>query len=192
LRPGVRVLTGLPLASRWTELRPAALTAALAAARQVADLVVVDCGFCLESDEELSFDSLAPRRNGATLTVLDAADVLVVVGAADPVGMQRLVRGLADLRDAEISAPQWVVLNKVRRTVVPGDPRAEVTRALQLLAGREPAALLPYDRDAADAALAGGRTLAEVRPSSPLRRAARALAAALAGQPVATPRRRSR
>ena len=84
LRADLRVLTGIPLASRWPELRPTAVTAVLAAARQLAEHTVVDCGFCLETDEELSFDSLAPRRNGATLAVLDEADCVVVVGAADP------------------------------------------------------------------------------------------------------------
>ena len=48
----------------------------LAAARALADFTVVDCGFCLETDEELSFDTLAPRRNGATLAVLDDADLV--------------------------------------------------------------------------------------------------------------------
>lgn len=49
LRPQLRVLTGIPIASRWLELRPAALTAVLAAARQLADHTIVDCGFCLET-----------------------------------------------------------------------------------------------------------------------------------------------
>ena len=124
----LRVLTGIPLAARWTELRTAAVTAVLAAARQLADVTVVDCGFCLETDEELSFDSLAPRRNGATLAVLDDADEVLVVGAADPVGMQRLVRGLAELRDAEVGTAPQVVLNKVRRGVVPGRPARRTRR----------------------------------------------------------------
>lgn len=190
LRAELRVLTGIPLATRWTELRPAAVTAVLAAARQLADYTVVDCGFCLETDEELSFDSLAPRRNGATLAVLDAADCVVVVGAADPVGMQRVVRALAELRDAEIDAPPWVVLNKVRRGVVPGDTRAELTGALEQFAGATPAALLPYDRESLDSALATGRSLGEARPASPLRRAVVELAASLAGVGVPAGKRR--
>jgi Flp pilus assembly CpaE family ATPase len=185
----LRVLTGIPLPQRWPELRPAAVESVLATARTLAEYVVVDCGFCLETDEELSFDTLAPRRNGATLTVLDRADVVVAVGAADPVGMQRLVRGLADLRDAEVSAPVWVAVNQMRRVVVPGDPGTELTAALERFAGCTPAALLPYDRDGLDAALATGRTLGEMRPASPLRRAIAELAAALAGQPAHSGRR---
>ena len=148
----------MPLASRWPELRPTAMASVLAAARRLADYTVVDCGFCLETDEELSFDTLAPRRNGATLAVLDDADLVLVVGAADPIGMQRLVRGLAELRDAEVAAPVWVVLNRVRNGVVPGDVGQELRAALERFAGRMPAAMLPFDgRQPSTPRLARGR-----------------------------------
>jgi MinD-like ATPase involved in chromosome partitioning or flagellar assembly len=192
LTPTLRVLTGIPIAQRWPEVRASAIEAVLAATRALAEFTVFDCGFGLETDEELSFDSLAPRRNGATLAVLDQADVVVAVGAADPIGLQRLVRGLAELRDAEVSAPIWVVLNKVRRGVVAGDPAVEVTAALERFAGRTPAALLPFDLEAVDAALAAGRLLAECRPASPLRLAVGELAGALVGVPVQAGRRRRR
>jgi len=191
LAPAFRVLTGIPRAERWPEVRASAVASVLGAARGLADFTIVDCGFSLESDEELSYDTLAPRRNGATLAVLDAADVVLAVGAADPIGLQRLVRGLAELRDAEVAAPIWVVLNKVRRGVVPGDPRAELTAALDRFAGRQPAALLPDDGDSLDAALAVGKTLGEVRPGSALRHSTAELAAALAGVPLPRHRRRS-
>ncbi|HKC28483.1 MAG TPA: hypothetical protein VKB75_10775 [Jatrophihabitans sp.] len=187
LGPRLRVLTGLPIASRWPELRPSALPAVLATARALADFTVVDLGFCLETDEELSFDTVAPRRNGATLAILDDADLVLAVGGADPVGMQRLVRGLAQLREAEVNATQWVVLNGVREDVVPGDPGAELASALQRFAGRSPAALLPWDRRALDRALANGRTLRETDPNSPLRHAVRRLAGEIAGVSVDSP-----
>lgn len=189
LGPQFRVLTGIPLASRWPELRPPSVGAVLASARALADFTLVDCGFCLETDEELSFDTLAPRRNGATLAVLDDADLVVVVGGADPIGMQRLVRALSDLRDAEVEAPVWVVLNRVRGGVVPGDPAVELRAALERFAGRTPAALLPFDQKAVDTALAQGRLLSESAPASPLRRAVVELAAALAGVPAPGARR---
>ena len=192
LGPQLRVLTGIPLASRWTELRPAAVTSVLAAARALADFTVVDCGFCLETDEELSFDTLAPRRNGATLAVLDDADLIVVVGSADPIGMQRLVRGLGELRDAEVAAPVWVVLNRVRAGVVPGDAASELRAALERFAGRTPAGLLPADHRAVDAAVAAGRLLSESTPSSPLRVALRELAGAVSGVTVPATGRRAR
>lgn len=192
LAPQLRVLTGIPLASRWPEIRPSALTSALGAARILADFTLVDCGFCLETDEELSFDTLAPRRNGATLAALDDADLVVVVGAADPIGMQRLIRGLTELRDAEVPAPVWVVLNRVRAEVVPGNTDAELRAALERFAGRSPAALLPSDSRALDTALATGRLLAESAAGSALRQALVALASSLVGVPAASSRRRRR
>jgi MinD-like ATPase involved in chromosome partitioning or flagellar assembly len=192
LTPTLRVLTGIPIAHRWPEVRASAIEPVLAAARGLAEFTVVDCGFGLETDEELSFDSLAPRRNGATLATLDQADVILAVGAADPIGLQRLVRGLAELREAEIGAPVWVVLNKVRRGVVAGNPAVELTTALERFAGRSPAALLPLDQEAVDVALAAGRSLAQSRPAGPLRQAVSELAAALVGVPAPVSRRRRR
>ena len=40
-----------------------------------------------------------PGRNQMTLGALEAADEVVVVGAADPVGLSRLARGLVELRE---------------------------------------------------------------------------------------------
>jgi Flp pilus assembly CpaE family ATPase len=187
--PRLRALTGIPLGSRWPELRPAGVAAVLGAARALADFTVVDCGFCLETDEELSFDTVAPRRNGATLAVLDEADLVLAVGGADPIGVQRLVRGLAELRDAEVTAPAWVVLNRMRGAAVPGDSRAQLADALERFAGRSTAAFLPFE-PALDRALAGGRLLREVAPGSPLRRSVVELAATVGG--VRAPRERGR
>lgn len=187
LGPKLRVLTGIARADRWLELRPGAVESVLGVARDLVDFTVVDLGFGLETDEELSFDTIAPRRNGATLAALDEADLVLVVGSADPIGMQRLVRGLAELRSAEIDTPSWVVLNRVRRAVLPGSPETELNTALKRFAGRTPAALLPQDLEAADRAVLAGKSLAEVSPNSPLRRAILELASAVSG--VAVPER---
>ena len=99
VRPHLRVLTGLARADRWPELRPRAVAAVLEEARRLADVTVVDCSFSLEDDEELSFDTAAPRRNGATLAVLEAADTVLCVSGADPVALQRSIRALGELRE---------------------------------------------------------------------------------------------
>ncbi|MGI8666998.1 MAG: AAA family ATPase [Jatrophihabitans sp.] len=187
----LRVLTGIARADRWPELRPSAMEQVLAVSRQLVDFTVLDLGFSLETDEELSFDTIAPRRNGATLAALDAADLVLVVGSADPIGMQRLVRGLDGLRSAEIDKPVWVVLNRVRGGAVPGVPEVELNAALKRFAGRAPAALLPYDLQATDQAGVVGKTLAEAAPNSPLRRAMAELAMAISGaEPPQRGRRR--
>ena len=169
MRPQLRVLTGLARADRWPELRPRAVTAVLDEARRLAELTVVDCAFNLEDDEELSFDTAAPRRNGATLAVLDAADTVLCVSGADPVALQRSIRALDELRDVLPDVEPVVVVNQVRRGPVPGTPAGDRRRASSGSPAARCGSSCPADRRATDAALASGRTLAEVAPASPLR-----------------------
>jgi MinD-like ATPase involved in chromosome partitioning or flagellar assembly len=191
VRPQLRVLTGLARADRWPELRPRAVASVLDEARRLAGVTVVDCSFSLEDDEELSFDTAAPRRNGATLAVLGAADTVLCVSGADPVALQRSIRALDELRDVLPEVDPVLVVNQVRRGPVPGDPRREIAAALARFAGREVRFFLPADRRATDAALASGRTLAETAAGSPLRIALRSLAAAVAGVPEPASGRRA-
>ncbi|HEY4631449.1 MAG TPA: chromosome partitioning protein [Blastococcus sp.] len=192
VHPQLRVLTGLARADRWPELRPRAVASVLEEARRLAEVTVVDCAFSLEDDEELSFDTAAPRRNGATLAVLEAADTVLCVSGADPIALQRSIRALDELRDVLPDVDPVVVVNQVRRGPVPGDPRREIAEAFERFAGREVRFFLPADRRAVDAALASGRTLAEAAGGSVLRDELRALAAAVAGVPLPSGRRRSR
>jgi Flp pilus assembly CpaE family ATPase len=159
-------------------------------ARALSAVTVVDCGFCLEQDEELAYDTGAPRRNGATLAVLGSADTVLAVGTADPVGLQRLVRGLGELREAVPGVLPQVVVNRLRATAVPGDAQREVTAALVRYAGVEDVRFVPLDVAAVDGAVARGRTLTEAAPTSPARLAVRALAAELVGATLTAPRRR--
>lgn len=190
VRPHLRVLTGPARADRWPELRPRAVTTVLEEARRLAELTVVDCAFNLEDDEELSFDTAAPRRNGATLAVLEAADTVVCVSGADPVALQRSVRALDDLREVLPEVSPVLVVNQLRRGPVAGDPKREIAAALERFSGRDVAFFLPADRRATDAALAAGRTLAEVAPGSALRAGLRSMAAALAQVPEPASERR--
>jgi Flp pilus assembly CpaE family ATPase len=186
----LRVLTGITRTDRWPEIRPGSLEVVWRLARGLAETTVADCGFCLEQDEELSFDTQAPRRNGATLTTLEHADVVVVVGSGDPVGMQRLVRALGELGECRPDAEVRVVVNKVRESVIGPDPARQVREALRRYAGVHRIVTVPYDRAAIDAAAATGRTLAEAAPGSPARRAIAELAALIAGRPAPDGRRR--
>jgi MinD-like ATPase involved in chromosome partitioning or flagellar assembly len=179
--PRLRVLTGIVRTERWPELRPASLEVIWALARGLAEITVVDCGFCLEQDEELSFDTAAPQRNGATRTTLEHADVVVAVGTADPVGLQRLVRGLSDLREIVPRADVLVVVNRLRASAVGPDPQGQVRAALERYAGVLAVTFVPDDQHAIDAALLRGQVLAEVSPRSAARQAIAAVAADLVG-----------
>lgn len=179
--PRLRVLTGITRTERWPELRTSSLQVVWPLARGLAEITVVDCGFCLEQDEELTFDTAAPQRNGATLFTLRVADAVLAVGAADPVGLQRLVRGLSDLRDAVPGANVRVVVNRLRASVVGADPQSQVRTALERYAGVRAPLFVPDDKPALDAALLRGQMLAEVAPRSAARQAIAALAAELVG-----------
>ena len=130
-------------------------------ARGVVDHVVVDAGFAVEDDEELSYDTAAPRRNAATLTALEAADQLVVVGAADPVGLQRLVRAVQDV--AVLPSPRpIVVVNKVRAIGRRAAARERaIAEVLARFAGMDPSAS------------SRGRPTSATPPSSPAARSSR-------------------
>ncbi|RPF22609.1 AAA family ATPase [Myceligenerans xiligouense] len=170
--PGVRVLGGIGRPGRWAELSGAALDAVWERLRDLADWTVIDTGPVLETDELLSYDTRAPQRNAATLGALAAADVVVVVGGGDPIGLQRLVRGLDDLATvpAPITPDRLVVVNRVRAAAVGANPRMSVRAALTRFAGVD-AHLVPDDPAGLDAALLSGRTLSECAPGSPVRAA---------------------
>lgn len=170
------LLTGLTRADRWPELRAAAVERVLGLARELAGLVIVDCGFALENDEELSYDTVAPRRNAATLTVLAQADIVYAVGNSDPIGIPRLIRGLGELHQAVPAAAVRVVVNKVRRKAVGGAPEKSLAQAWERFGPAQGIShFLPWDPDLTDKALLEGRLLLEIASDAPLRRAIRGM-----------------
>ena len=176
--PALRVLTGLPKAERWPEVRAAALERVLELSRSLVQVVVVDCGFCLEDDEELSYDTVAPRRNESTLTSLAASDIVVAVGGADPVALQRFVRGLQELGTVPSGEPVPVV-NRVRSGAVGSRPESRIAESLLRFAGLTSVRFVPDDPSTLDGALLAGRSLVEHAPESSVRAAVADLATAV-------------
>ncbi len=184
-----RVLTGIGRPHRWPELARDRVIGALEQARQWCDVVVVDVGFNLETDEELSSDLLSPRRNAATIAALRTADEVVAVGAADPVGITRLLRTHADLLETVTVDDVHVVVNRVRSSVLGVDPAGQVRQTLDRFGGIPDPLLIADDAAAADAALLGARTVVDAAPRSPLRQGVAALADRLGYGVAAAPRR---
>jgi MinD-like ATPase involved in chromosome partitioning or flagellar assembly len=183
-----RVLTGLPRPDRWPEVRPAAFEELLAVAGRIAGTVVVDVGFSLESDTADPFGT-APQRNAMTLTAMEGADRILVVGAADPVGLARLARGLVDLRECLPDADVHVVVNRTRSTL--GWSQQEVRGMVEGFIGPVPVGFLPEDRATADRALMAGASLVELG-DSPLRRGIAELVDDLDGARTGSKRRAPR
>ena len=174
-----RVLSGIVNPGRWPELGRERVATALDVCREAADLTIVDVGFNLETDEELLSDVGAPRRNAATLTVLDAADIVVTVVEASPVGIPRFLRARPTLLDR--LGPQariHTVANRVRATNG-ADAGRQVRDALRRFGGIDEVRLLPDDARSCDKALGLGLPVTEAAPRSPLARQLRDLAARL-------------
>jgi len=182
VNPCLRVLTGLPRPDRWAEVRPAAFADVVEEAARQAALVVLDVGFSLEGDPVDPFGSSAPQRNQMTLAALDRADEVLVVGAADPVGLARLARGLVELREVVPGLRPRVVVNRTRSSL--GWSDLEIQGMVEGFVTPLGVHFLPDDRAAADRALMAGQSLVEGGESS-LRAAVVALARAVLGEPVA-------
>ncbi|ANP71650.1 AAA family ATPase [Cryobacterium arcticum] len=168
-RGAFQVLTGIGRPSRWPELSAERVSRTIAALRGWADYVVLDTGFSLESDEEISSDLFAPRRNAATLAALGIADRVVACGLADPVGMARFLRAWGDLTEVISTHRVHVVMNRVRASAVGLGAAGQVSSALRRFGGIEAAVLVPHDQAGVDAAVLTGRTLRDAAPRSPAR-----------------------
>lgn len=173
------VLTGIGRPHRWPELSTGRVTAVLDRARRWREVIVVDAGFNLETDEEVSSDLAAPRRNAATVAALRSADQVVAVGGGDPIGLARLLRSHGELLEVAEGARVRVVINRVRASVLGIDPRGQVRQTLERFAGIRDAVLIENDADAADLALLTARPVTMAAPRSALSRGIAELADAI-------------
>ena len=194
LRHPFRVLTGIGRSARWPELGPERVAGAISAVRRWCEVLVVDVAASLEQDDGLASDVAVPRRNAAALEALRAADRVVAVASADPVGIPRFLRDHAELLDLAEPDPErvTVVVNKLRQGAIGLNPAGQVRQTLARFGGIESAVFVPWDAAAFDAALLGARPLADAAPRSPARTAVRELAEALVSSGAATGIRRRR
>ncbi|KAA9395589.1 hypothetical protein FCK90_00745 [Kocuria coralli] len=192
----IDVLTGLTRSERWPELRAASVRRLLQACRAAGEphwagdgeeggerpaatpqpIVVVDVGFSLEEEEELSFDTEAPRRNAATITALEEADLVLAVVSADVLGMPRAAKSLPALTEYT-AAPVLVVANKVRQAAAGRAPRAAIREAWDAIGAPVPiSASVSFESATVDRAALDGSVLAEAAPASTVRTELRSLA----------------
>jgi MinD-like ATPase involved in chromosome partitioning or flagellar assembly len=186
--PRLRILTGLPRADRWAEVRGVAFDGVLDAARNLCSYVVLDLGFALEQADQ-AFGSSAPQRNLMTVAGLDHADEILVVGSADPVGLARLARGLVELPEVVPAATTRVVVNRVRPSLGWGEN--EVRAMVEGFVTPASTHFLPHDLAAADRALMAGQPVSELAESA-LGKALTRLAVTVAGEGAAARPREGR
>ena len=87
------------------------------------------------------------------------------------------MRSHAELLDLTDARKVTVVVNKVRTSAIGPGAAGQVRQTLSRFGGIEDAVLVPWDVGAFDAAILGGRTLAEAAPRSAARVAIRQLVA---------------
>ena len=171
---GVWVLGGLTALERWPELSSARIQQVLAGIRQWCDLVVVDVGSRLDAAEDAIRDPLAPQRSACARAVVAEADLVLGVGAGDPVSLARLVRAWPDWA-ALVGSEMRLVVNRLRARTLGVQPHAQVQQLCERFLGVRPMALLPEDQRVADTALARAVPFAQVSASSVLRKGVAAL-----------------
>ncbi|MBH0082887.1 regulator [Salinibacterium sp. SWN167] len=172
---GFWVLTGIGRPSRWPELSTERVGTTIAQCRQWVDYTVLDTSSSLENDEEITSDLFAPRRNAAAVTAVRAADHVIAVGSADPVGLSRFLRAHVDLLETVTTRSVSVVMNKIRVSASGMNPHGQITQTLSRFGGIEHPILVPHDLSGFDGAVLSGKTLVDAAPRSPARAAIRDL-----------------
>ncbi len=107
---GFDFLAGFNRGNRWREMPEPVARELFAQAKRGWDHVVADCAPGIERSE-YGYDS---DRDCATLELLDAADDVLLVGRASPVGIRRLLERFDEAADIGIERLH-VVVNRVRR-----------------------------------------------------------------------------
>ena len=172
--PGTRLLSGLGRGGRWRELPPASMAEVWRRCRQTAPWTVVDVAGGQAVDDVDDF-TLEPGRTAMVAALLKEADVVVVVGAGDPVGVRRLIAHLADAKTGTWRGRVEVVVNRVRASVAGPSPERAVREALGRFGGVVSPVLLPDDQASADRCLLEGSSVLEGAPGSALGAALAAL-----------------
>lgn len=152
---GPDVLTGLPRGDRRIEVRAGVLTEIVRTAAELG-AVVVDTGFSIEDERS--------DRDRMSREALAAADEIVVVGSADPVGLARLARGLIELAELQPATPLRVVVNRMRPSL--GWAASDLVGMIEGFVRPRAVHLVPQDGAVLDRALVAGQTLVELGDSA--------------------------
>ena len=172
---GLFLLGGLGRSGRWRELPPASMTEVWAQCRRAAAWTVVDVAGG-PADDDVDDFTLEPGRGAVTADLVSHADVILVVGGADPVGVRRLLQLLDEMgASTNPTGRVEVVINRVRASAAGPSPQQALREALARFGGLEDMTLLPDDAATADACLLRGCTVLEQAPTSALGRALSAL-----------------
>jgi MinD-like ATPase involved in chromosome partitioning or flagellar assembly len=122
---GFELLAGLANPADWPQVRPQEVAEVVAELRSLREHVIVNVGAHAEDLPRLG----GADRYGVTREVLGAADVVVGVGVATPVGVARLISWIAEVVVLAPGIPVHLVVNKVPASrFVRSEVEAEILR----------------------------------------------------------------
>lgn len=173
---GPIVLPGLPRSDLWAEISDFGWREFLRLSHTSFAYTVCDVGFCIEPD---GFTYAAPGggRNRMARSTLTAADNIIAVCRADPLGIKNFIWSFAELENIVDPDAVSIVANRVRPS-----ERREVADILYRHLGRRPVAAVPDKPQEFARAVTNGSSLAEERPNSEVGAAIRDLAAVVGGR----------
>lgn len=162
-KQSVVAMTGLTNADRWPEVGQEALIAILELAAQHFDFVVLDLASNLEGG--LRQVHSLQERNAATALALSLSEFAIAVCGADPISIERFLAAEPGFARA-ISVEPLILVNRLRKSVLGGAAKTQITETLSRLANLSVQGFIPDDPSAADQALLEAVPLALARRSS--------------------------
>lgn len=160
----LQVLTGLGRSGRWRELPVASMNKVWEVCRHTAEYTVVDLSGGLEEERVEDF-AMEPDHDAVAAALLEQADLTLIVGAADPVGIRRLIQLLNSNRQA-IGGRSQVVVNRVRSSTAGADPNTAIGSVLARYTSASDIVYVPADYRLFDKALMQAQPVAVVESRS--------------------------
>ena len=160
----LQVLTGLGRSGRWRELPVASMNKVWEVCRHTAEYTVVDLSGGLEEERVEDF-AMEPDHDAVAAALLEQADLTLIVGAADPVGIRRLIQLLNSNRQA-VGGRSQVVVNRVRSSTAGADPNSAIGSVLARYTSASDIVDVPADYRLFDKALMQAQPVAVVESRS--------------------------
>ena len=160
----LQVLTGLGRSGRWRELPVASMNKVWEVCRHTAEYTVVDLSGGLEEERVEDF-AMEPDHDAVAAALLEQADLTLIVGAADPVGIRRLIQLLNSNRQA-VGGHSQVVVNRVRSSTAGADPNSAIGSVLARYTSASDIVYVPADYRLFDKALMQAQPVAVVESRS--------------------------
>lgn len=160
----LQVLTGLGRSGRWRELPVASMNKVWEVCRHTAEYTVVDLSGGLEEERVEDF-AMEPDHDAVAAALLEQADLTLIVGAADPVGIRRLIQLLNSNRQA-VGGRSQVVVNRVRSSTAGADPNTAIGSVLARYTSASDIVYVPADYRLFDKALMQAQPVAVVESRS--------------------------